>query len=238
MADFELEIVTRGSVPPSLRYYAEEKVRKVATIARRPVLFGRVALTEHENPSAERPAVAKASLDVSGRQVRVHTAAPTMTEAIDLLADRLERRLAIISEHLEAARSKTGIAESGEWHHGDLPIERPAHFPRPIDEREVVRHKTFELAALTPTEAALDMELMDYDFHLFTNVETGRDTVIFWQEGKVGLLEQPAELTAAQAKERLEVGGEPFVFYLDPDSGRGAVLYHRYDGHYGLITAQ
>ena len=32
--------------------------------------------------------------------------------------------------------------------------------------------------------------------------------------------------------------GLPFLFYLDGDHGRGAVLYHRYDGHYGLIAAQ
>jgi hypothetical protein len=26
------------------------------------------------------------------------------------------------------------------------------------------------------------------------------------------------------------------VFYLDADHARGRLLYHRYDGHYGLIT--
>ena len=30
----------------------------------------------------------------------------------------------------------------------------------------------------------------------------------------------------------------PFLFYLDGDHGRGCVLYHRYDGHYGLIAAK
>lgn len=29
---------------------------------------------------------------------------------------------------------------------------------------------------------------------------------------------------------------QPFVFYLDRERRRGALLYHRYDGHYGLIT--
>jgi hypothetical protein len=26
------------------------------------------------------------------------------------------------------------------------------------------------------------------------------------------------------------------VFFADETTGRGNVLYHRYDGHYGLIT--
>ena len=30
------------------------------------------------------------------------------------------------------------------------------------------------------------------------------------------------------------MGGEPF--FLDAESGRGNVLYRRYDGHSGLIT--
>jgi hypothetical protein len=28
----------------------------------------------------------------------------------------------------------------------------------------------------------------------------------------------------------------PFLFFVDAERGRGAVLYHRYDGHYGLIA--
>jgi hypothetical protein len=28
----------------------------------------------------------------------------------------------------------------------------------------------------------------------------------------------------------------PFLFFIDAAPGRVSVLYHRYDGHYGLIT--
>ena len=30
--------------------------------------------------------------------------------------------------------------------------------------------------------------------------------------------------------------GFPFLFFIDAAPGRASVLYHRYDGHYGLIT--
>jgi hypothetical protein len=39
------------------------------------------------------------------------------------------------------------------------------------------------------------------------------------------------------ARVRMDVGDEPFVFFRDPDTGRGRVLYRRLDGHYGLVTA-
>ncbi|MCQ4083887.1 sigma 54 modulation/S30EA ribosomal C-terminal domain-containing protein [Streptomyces sp. RB6PN25] len=43
----------------------------------------------------------------------------------------------------------------------------------------MVRHKSFSLARETPDEAAFEMEAMDYDFHLFTDLDTGRDSVIY-----------------------------------------------------------
>jgi hypothetical protein len=39
------------------------------------------------------------------------------------------------------------------------------------------------------------------------------------------------------AVELLDLSEDRFVFYGDTASGRGQVLYRRYDGHYGLITA-
>jgi hypothetical protein len=32
-------------------------------------------------------------------------------------------------------------------------------------------------------------------------------------------------------------GWLPFVFYTDQDTGRGSLLYRRYDGGLGLVTA-
>ena len=42
--------------------------------------------------------------------------------------------------------------------------------------------------------------------------------------------------TVSEATNRLDVAGQPFVFFADAGTGRRCVLYHRYDGHYGLIT--
>ena len=36
--------------------------------------------------------------------------------------------------------------------------------------------------------------------------------------------------------EGLGLLGLPFLFFIDAAQGRASVLYHRYDGHYGLIT--
>jgi hypothetical protein len=201
------------------------------------VLAGRVALGQHENPSVERPATAKASLDLSGMRVRAQVAAPTVREAIDRLEARLERQLEIAAERQQSRKAESGLPAPGAWRHGSIPTHRPAYFDRPSDERQVVRRKAFEYGEATPLEAALDMELLDNDFHLFRNADTGLDTVVYRRaDGSLALLEPAAEETVAEATERLEVTGHRFVFFRDAGSGRGQVLYHRYDGHYGLLS--
>jgi hypothetical protein len=39
----------------------------------------------------------------------------------------------------------------------------------------------------------------------------------------------------AGAIARLEAAGQPFLFFVNAETGRGNLIYHRYDGHYGLI---
>jgi hypothetical protein len=43
-------------------------------------------------------------------------------------------------------------------------------------------------------------------------------------------------LSVREAAERLDAAGPPFTFFTDADTGRGCVVYHRYDGHYGLLV--
>lgn len=239
MADqeFELEIASRGSVGDEMKSYADQKVRRAAGFSPRPVIRGRVALTVHENPSVERPAAAKANLELSGRRVRAHVAAPTLREAVDRLEARLQRQLEILAERREARRHEGGTATTGAWRHGAVAAHRPSWYPRPEQEREILRSKSFEVGEQTVKDAVLDMELLDHDFHLFANADTGRDAVVLRTDGgAVELLEAAPEETVTQAITRLEATGDRFVFFRDAETGRGNVLYHRYDGHYGLIT--
>jgi len=128
---------------------------------------------------------------------------------------------------------------------------------RPIHERKMLRHKTFELELCTANEAIEDMELMGYPFQLFKGLETGQDSVVY-RDGPKGYrlaqVEQrngrswgrrpaltvsprPAvRMSLAEATESLNLTAGPFVFYAEALTGRGRVLYRRYDGHYGLIT--
>ena len=45
-------------------------------------------------------------------------------------------------------------------------------------------------------------------------------------------------LTLAEAIGRLEWLGQPFVFFVNPETARASLLYHRFDGHYGLVDPE
>lgn len=257
-SDAEVEVVvqSRGEVNAAERAYAQDKISRLSSTAPGPVLYARVDLTAHADPARERPAFAKAELDVNGRLVRAHVAAGTMFEAIDMLETRLRDRLERFAHHEEAKHLRFRGTDEHEWHHGDRAASRPSYFPRPADERELVRHTTFAVGEMTPDEAVFDLELLDHDFYLFKNRETGEDNVVVRSEGSgYELLEpsatcslvetaatikhsatRPPTMSTEQAIELLDLGGLPFVFFVDPDDVRGRVLYHRYDGHYGLIV--
>ncbi|MER6122117.1 HPF/RaiA family ribosome-associated protein [Streptomyces sp. NPDC001795] len=253
----EIQVETQGQMPPGVIEYAQEKLRALIGRTRKPVLFVRVKLTQMTNPAMARPAIAQANVDVNGRLARARVAADTVTEAVDLLQDRLAARLRRLEEHWEARRGKTPGPPEHEWRHGSEPTHRPDYFPRPAEERQVVGHKSFSLARESPDEAAFELEMMDYGFHLFTDIGTGEDSVLY-RSGPTGyrlaqvhphpdlvgpvavpltVSDLPApEMNVAEAKQRLDTTGFPFVFFADETTGRGNVLYHRYDGHYGLIS--
>ncbi|MFJ2837967.1 sigma 54 modulation/S30EA ribosomal C-terminal domain-containing protein [Nocardia sp. NPDC087230] len=238
--------------------YAREKIGCALRSASEPVLSVRVRLVGHADPAVVEPIMAQANVNMAGVAVRAQVTAATTREAIDALADRLRVRLERLSRRWEAQRGGDRLpADTTGWHHGAAPRQRLPYFPRPIEEREILRRKSFALAAETCDEAAFDMALLDYDFHLFTESGSGLDSVLY-RSGPTGLRlaqldprpdqviggreavsissARPPELGVDAAVDRLEVTGWPFVFFRDPERGRGRVLYHRYDGHYGLLT--
>lgn len=257
----EVVVAARGTVDPAARDHARTKVGHACARLGAPVLYVRVELAVHDDPADATPASAKAEVDLDGHVVRVHEHAATLTEAIDLVVPRLRRQLERAGRRGPDARIRQRRANgqgaaggSHAWHHGDPATERPGWFPRPPDERElVVRHSY--VGHRSPDEAATDLEETGLVFVLFVNTETGEDNVLTVDpDGGYALVEvaatcslgetavpvshspvRPVALTTEEAREVLELSAAPFVFHLDPATGRGRVLYHRTDGHDGLL---
>ncbi len=128
----------------------------------------------------------------------------------------------------------------------------------------ITRRKSVLPRRTSPLEAAAVMDAMDYDVHFFTDLETGDDAVIY-RAGPSGLRlarqrqvfppgwswatpdrgptvplivnSRPTRtLTELAAVRRVQENGLQFLFFTDPATGRGQLLYPRYDGSLGFIT--
>lgn len=245
----DVEIVTRGEIGERDVDHARRRLAHATRYLRDPILFARVKLTRSEDPANPRPALVRAMLDVNGRAVRAVADGPTMHEAIDVMHARLRRQLEHVTDR-RLARRKRGVESVGahEWRHGDRPTPRPPYFPRPPEDRRIVRRKSFPSAPLHAAEAAEQMALLDHDFHLFVDADTGRDAVVervadgglrlrLTPDGDHAGAHPPVPTRTAEAAARtLDLTGDAWHFYRDSHTGRGAVVYRRYDGHDGVIT--
>jgi ribosome-associated translation inhibitor RaiA len=250
----KVQIEGHGRVPDGMRELATAKADWLLRFASEPVLSARITLAVAADPAVPRPAVAQVTMDLNGRTVRAQAADETMRAAIEHMATRMRVRLDRSARDWAARRGTLPIPGSGEWRHQSVPAHRPAYFPRPAAERAVIRRAGYAPGPLTPEEAVSELDLLDYDFHLFVERSTGEDSVIYRLPGGYRLAQVrpkpdrlgplPAAVTlsghraprllVAEAVDRLELLGQPFVFFVDAETGRASVVYHRYDGHYGL----
>lgn len=248
MTSGEIAVQTSGEVLDDAREYVR---RQVASFARR--LSGnvesvRVRLTTFRQTSATRPALTQANLTLCGRPIRAQAAAAFFRSGTTLLRDCLR-------DHLTRLGQPSVPRPWPDVHRGRT--QPPLVSLRPA-QREIVRRKQVTLSQCCPDEAALTMDLMDYDFHLFVDADTGQDSLAYrvgptgYRLARLSRLMPPhapvsmpwtinvhpvPELTPDQAAERLSDTDLPYRFFRDSATGRGSVLYLRYDGHYGLLTA-
>ncbi len=239
-----------GDIAPDLAEYARHKVAGVLRHTGRAVLHVHVRVERHGDPARDRPVTAQVNVDLDGRPVRVHVAATRPREAVDMLVERLDHRLERVSRNREPRRERADPGNELEW---QTDPRRPK-LPHPPTEPEIIRHTTISPRRCSIDDAVTEMDDLDLDFHLFVEAGSGQDAVVY-REGPTDLrfarvdgssdAADTANLTVsphpaplldtAEAVDRLLVTGLPFVFYLDADHGRANVIYHRYDGHYGLI---
>ncbi|MFD0276495.1 sigma 54 modulation/S30EA ribosomal C-terminal domain-containing protein [Kitasatospora sp. NPDC127111] len=123
--------------------------------------------------------------------------------------------------------------------------------------QHIVRRKRAALVWCSPDAAARTMDAMDFDIHLFTDPATETDAVVhrvgptgyrLTRTVAAGPPSRPTvpftlspfgapQLTEDQAVDRLAAADLPFLFFAQPGTRRGRVLYRRFDGRLGLIAA-
>lgn len=250
----DVQVTTRGQVQDHARRTAQEKLAALERYVDGSLRGARVMLIEEENPRIQQPAHAEAEVLLEGRPVRARAAAETMDAAIDEVAERLQRNLRRYVERMVDGKRVPAQSPAGEWRHANWSPPLAPTFRRPPGEREIVRRKSFAVEWMSLAEAAAALEALDHSFFLFRDSDTGLDGVLFrHDDGLLALIGPPPVEPPAAAGPVLEPSrfSEPidletalaemdaldhrFLFFVNADTGRGNVLYLRYDGHYGLL---
>ncbi|HET9894650.1 MAG TPA: sigma 54 modulation/S30EA ribosomal C-terminal domain-containing protein [Streptosporangiaceae bacterium] len=226
----QVQIQAGGAVPEDAVDLAVLRVRSALRGAQEPVRSARVKLSMAD------PAVAQVNVDLDGRPVRVQAAAGSLRIAIMRMSEelpaQLDRALLVRTGRAEilagtrmadtrVADTRVADARVAGGGAGSVVADAAVTLPaprRPADESLVVRHKAYGLARLTPDEAIAELEMLGYEFHLFTELASDADSVVYVSDDGYRLA------LAGTAAARAGPGGGPDAWLdagLDARSGAG-----------------
>lgn len=246
----DIQVTFRGPISDELHASARREIAKAVEVTKGPVLSARVVVKQETAPHVEVPARAEAEIVLPGRTVRARSVAASPAAAVDDVAERLRDRISGSVDRILSARRIPAEHEPGRWRHANFSPSRPQHTMRPVAERTILRRKSFALHPMSEVEAAAEIEALDHDFFLFGDLEAACDAVIYRagdgrlrvivaDPAKAGELREPSRISQpidlARAIAEMDAVDHRFIFFVNVSTGRGNVIYRRYDGNYGLI---
>ncbi|MCX5719267.1 MAG: ribosome-associated translation inhibitor RaiA [Nitrospirae bacterium] len=160
-------------ITPALKNYAEEKIQKfdryISNISEAIVTL---SLEKYRHK-------AEVLLKVNGVLIQAEGITGEIYSSIDNVVEKLERQIKKYKEKLVSHRKSEGKSST-------LPPETDSA----IETGRIIKNKRFEMKPMSPDEAAMQMELLDKDFFVFTNVGSGEINVIYRRkDGNFGLIE-------------------------------------------------
>lgn len=141
---------------------------------------------EEKNARTDAREYCEVTIEGHGHHIRCKVSAPDGFTAVDLAVDKLERQLRKLKTKIERRRRSR-----------DKPAIDTALVPdsliggdTPEPMYRIVKSKRFDLTAMDPQEAALQMDLLNHDFYVFTNEDTSKSAVVYRRaDGDIGLID-------------------------------------------------
>jgi len=195
------------TVTPALQDYANEKIEHVHKLLQQrkidEVTRVELELKVEKNPSIPEPCIAEATVFTRGPVIRARESSTDMYAAVDLVSDKLVRRVKKYHDKVHGrtkhAHEKPAGAPAPAEELAPVPVAAPAadEFAGELghagDNGRIVKTKQFALKPMSVHEATLQLELVGHDFFVFTNAESNRTNVVYRRnDGHYGLIE-PAE---------------------------------------------
>lgn len=183
----QLQVKGKGmSVTDALFEHAETKLERLTRILPPwdDATSVELELSVERNPKISDSQIAEVTVRTKGPVLRVRESAQDMYVAIDQAARKLERQA---RRYRERRKEHQGPAmdEVPEILSAQLPPSEESPEPTP----RLVKSKTFEMKAMTPEDAALQMDLLQHDFYVFRNESDSQVNVVYRRrDGDYGLI--------------------------------------------------
>lgn len=155
-----------------------------------------ITFFEERNPRIANNEVCEVTLHGHGHHVRAKASAHDSFAAVDLVIDKLGHQLTKLKGKLVTKHHQRHHHEKNWQGKGGTAVLIPAEPEVAVqaevepNEAKIVKTKQFEIHQMTAEEAALKMDLLQHDFYLFTNSETGRAAVLYRRDdGHLGQID-------------------------------------------------
>lgn len=174
-----MKLVIHGKnieITDAIREYVHQKLEKATSHYLNVTNEIDIHLSVARNPRINEKQIAEVTVYANGTVIRAEEGSESLYASIDLVADKIARKLRKYKEKRLDKKTHTKTVEVVEQEpvSQDLIGDRTAELPG-----EVVRTKYFAMPPMTLDEALEQLQLVDHDFYMFRNVKTNEINVIY-----------------------------------------------------------
>lgn len=176
-----MKLVIHGKnieITDAIREYVHQKIEKAVNHFQNLTTEVDVHLSVARNPRINTKQAAEVTIYANGSVIRAEESSESLYASIDLVADKIARQLRKYKEKRQDKKThsqpKLTVPVEEQPVVADLIGDRTPELPS-----EVVRTKYFAMPLMTIEAALEQLQLVDHDFYMFRNAETGEINVIY-----------------------------------------------------------
>jgi putative sigma-54 modulation protein len=186
-----MKLVIQGKnieITDAIHEYVHQKIEKAVNHFQNLMTEVDVHLSVARNPRINpTKQTAEVTIYANGTVIRAEESSENLYASIDLVADKIARQLRKFKEKRQDknhTQIRTGVVVD------QRPVEALIGDRTPELPEDVVRTKYFAMPPMTIQEALEQLELVDHDFYMFRNAETGEINVVYERNhGGYGVLQ-------------------------------------------------
>jgi putative sigma-54 modulation protein len=205
-------------ITDAIREYVHQKIEKAVSHFENFTTEVDVHLSVNRNSKVAERQVAEVTVYANGTVIRVQEAAEILYASIDLVADKISRKLRKYKEkNFVAKKTHHSLKEQSLDNEiaseaikeidFDLVGDRSAELPE-----EVVRVKYFSMQPMSVKDAWEHLQMVGHDFYMFCNSETSEINVIYQRNhGGYGVIQPRPEEMNVNGSKQAAAGVQPVL---------------------------